>query len=331
MIRPWLTVVWSTGLFVGAACWGDDLQNRQLLETLPRDRRSSLAENLDRFDRLGGAEQAAIRRLDATIAATEPVEQARFRSLLHHYHLWFQGLTEEQREQLLATTDLDERFTLARKLRVAEKVVPKRDGPRIARIRTGDYGLIGPYEAAYLLKIWRDLPPEKRAEIEKLPPSSLRDELKAQGKSLKLRFDRFPVDQEKLYDEKLEADPDFKPLLHLAEQVPRKADATKKAEKAQKNFEHSFAEFLYLEDHRARPVDPARLERFAESCPHWFRVLTDSLAADDARDYYATLYRLIYPGPADEMPEPVKPTKPAAADAAKKSPKSRPDSGGAAF
>ena len=121
MNRSILTLIGSAGLFVGAACLGDDRQNRELLETLPRDRRESLAANLAEFDRLGAAERTAIRRLDRTIAETEATEQARYRALLHHYHLWFQGLPIEQRDQLLATAIPDERFALARKFRLAEK------------------------------------------------------------------------------------------------------------------------------------------------------------------------------------------------------------------
>ena len=333
MNRTSLLILGSTALFVGAACLGDDLQNRQLLETLPRDRRESLAENLAEFDRLSSTEQAAIRRLDETIATTEPTDQARYRSLLHHYHLWFQGLTVEQRDQLLATTDLDERFALARKFRMIEKAGPKRDGPRVARIRTGEFGLLGPYEAAYLLKVWKALAPEKQVELGKQPFVKIRDELKNQASSLKMSFDRdrFPGDQDKTYAAKLESEAEFKliePILRKLEQAPRKAEATKKAANVLKKGEHPFAELLYFEDNRPRLVDQGRLERFASSSPDWFRAVTDSLSADDARDYYLLLYRLLYPSPA-EMPEPVKPSKVGPETAIKKAPRPKADPGAA--
>ncbi len=310
--RPWATVIGSAALFVGAVCLGDDLQNRQFLETLPRDRRATLAENLDRFDRLNGAEQTAIRRFDKEIEKLEPEEQPRYRALLQQYHLWFQGLTDDQRTALLATTDLDERFRLARKFRLAEMAGPKRDGPRIAKIRTGDYGLIPPTEMAYFLKIWRDLPPEKRSEIEKKPFSKVRDELRSQAKKINFKFEPFPADQEKIYDEKLEKDDEFKPLIEQmarkVEQAVKKSEALKKAEAVQKRFEHPYAEFLYFEEHHPTPVDPGRLNRFGEWCPEWLHALTDSMSADDAREYLTILYRSIYPIP-NEMPEPSKPTK----------------------
>jgi len=333
-VRPGVIAVITAGLVVGAVCLGDDLQNRQLLENLPRDRRTTLAENLARFDRLSGAEQTAIRRLDKTIEETDPVEQARYRTLLHQYHLWFQGLPEDQQENLLAITDLDERFRAARKLRLAESGGPKRDGPRIAKIRTGDYGMIGPYETAFFLKVWRELPPEQRAEIGKKAPAKLRDELRGQAKTAKVKFDPFPTDLEKLYDEKLEKDDEFKPLIEpmirRVEQAIRKGEPATKADNAQKKFEHSFAEFRYFEENRPQPVDVARLTRFAESCPDWFHAMTDSLAADDARDYYTTVYRLIYPSPA-EMPEPSKAAKTPGDAASKKTPRAKPDPNPPAF
>ena len=333
MKRFGMIVLWSSGLVIGAVCLGDDLQNRLLLETLPRNRRESLATNLAEFDRLGREEQGSIRRLDETIAATEPVEQARFRSLLHHYHLWFQGLTDEQRTQLLATTDLNERFQLARKFRLAENAGSKREGPRIARIRTGEFGLVGPFTAAQWLKVWHDLTPERRAEIAKNPPGKIREELTLAAKRMKIRLDRFSPDQEKVFTEQLETDPEFQPVIELmlrkVERSFQQGDASKKADLTQNKFEHPLAEFRYFEEHRPKPVDPARLERFASWCPDWFHLMTDSLSADDARDFYTILYRLI-PTVAETV-ELAKPAKTPATPAAKTAPRSKPDSGSTPF
>ena len=333
MKRLWTVILWSTGLIIGAVCLGDDLQNRLLLETLPRNRRETLAANLAQFDRLEPEEQASIRRLDATIASTDPIEQARFLALLHHYHLWFQGLTDDQRSQLLAITNLDERFQLARKFRLADNAGPKRDGIRIAGIRTGEFGLIGPIKAAQWLKVWHDLTPEKRAVLAKYPPMKLREELTLAAKSLKVRVDRFPTDQEKVYTEKLEADPEFQPIiepmLRKVEQLLRKGDLEKRVDNAQKKFEHPLAEFRYFDDHRPKPVDPAKLERFAAWCPEWFHLMTDSLSAEDAREFYTILYRLI-PTVAENI-EPDKPSKTPPAPASRPTAGPKPTSGGTPF
>ena len=322
-------MIGSAGLFVGAVCLGDDLRNRQLLETLPRDRRTSLAETLERFDRLGSAEQTAVRRLDKTIEDSDPVERARFQALLHHYHLWFQGLPEDRQATLMGINDLEERFRTARKFRLAEVAAPQRDGPRVAKIRTGDFGMAAPFETAFLLKVWAEIPAETRAELDKKPPAGLRDAIREQGKKLKVRFDPFPVDLEKTYDEKLEKDDEFKPLIEpmirRVEQALRtKGEVPKKVDNAQRKFEHRFAEFLYFEEHRPSPVDPVRLLRFSESCPDWFHAMTDSLAGDDARDYYTIVYRLLYPAP-KELPEPTKTTRPAAEAVPRKGPRAKGD------
>ncbi len=94
---------------------------------MPRERRIALSENLERFDKLDPAEQAAIRKLDAEIARKDPVEQARYRALLRRYHLWVNGLTEEQKAQLKEATGTEERFNLA------TEVPAERDGKRDAR------------------------------------------------------------------------------------------------------------------------------------------------------------------------------------------------------
>jgi len=323
-IRRLLTVLGTGGLFVGAACLADDIQNRRFLETLPRDRRALLSENLDRFNRLSSDEQTAIRRLDkeiAEIASSNPVEQARYRALLHHYHLWFQELTDEQRTSLFAISDFDERFRLAQKLRRAETSGPKRGGPRIAKIRIGEFGIIPPFEAAFLLKVWQALPPEKRAEIEKKSIPKLREELRSQAKKLSVALEAFTPEQEKTLDEKLENDDEFKPfvdqMIRNHEKAVREGKVQKKADTPQKRYERPFAEFLYFEENRPHLVDPTRLTRFGESCPEWFHSTIDSLSADDARDYLTILYRLIYPLPT-EMPESTKPTKSPIEPASKK-------------
>ena len=320
---------------MGAACLGDELQNRQLLETLPRDRRASLAENLDRFDRLDAAERTAIRRLDKSIELSDPVEQDRLRAQLHRYHLWFQGLPDEQQAAIMAITDHDERFRAAQKIRHEETTGPQREGPRIARIRIGEYGMLGPFEAAFLLKVWQKLPQERKAEVAKKPPAKIRDDIKAFAGTAGIKFDQFPAIQERTYAAKLQADDEFKPLLEpmlrRVELAAKKGESTKKADNAQKRFEHPYAEFLYFEEkpNRPRTVTPELLERFAEACPDWFHKLTDSLSADDARDYCSLVYRLIYP--IGEMPEPPKPTKAQPEPAAKKAPSAKPEPHSPAF
>jgi hypothetical protein len=291
---------------------GDESENLRQLQAMPRERRVALAENLERFDKLDSAEQAAIRKLDAEIARKDPVERARYRSLLRRYHLWVNGLTEEQKAQLKAAEGTESRFNLARKFRLKE-LEDASSGTKVFGIRTGDYGVIGPYEAAHMLRIWTLLTPAKKIEIERQQPRSrLFKEINLQQKSVRVPFQPFPNAEEKLYDARLESDETFKkqlgPFSKRVDAFPKKAEALPKGEVPPKRFELRFSEFLYFEDHKPRPVSQANLERFSVSCPGWFHEMLDPLSSDDARAYLTIVYRLLYPEPA-EMPADAKTTK----------------------
>ena len=176
-------------LAVPAPGGADEAENYQLLQAMPRERRLALAENLERFDKLDRAEQAAIRKLDAEIARKDPVEQAKYRALLRRYHLWVNGLTDEQKRELREAPTSEARFAIARKFR-AKEAQTSRSGPRLGGIRTGDFGLLGPYEAAHLLRVWNKLSPAKKAEIEKQHErgrlfAAIRAEAKAAGVRLR--------------------------------------------------------------------------------------------------------------------------------------------------
>jgi hypothetical protein len=291
----------------------DEAENYQLLQAMPRERRVALAENLERFDKLDRAEQAAIRKLDAEIARKDPVEQAKYRALLRRYHLWVNSLTDEQKKELREAPTPEARFALAQKFR-ARDAQTSRSGPRLAGIRTGDFGLVGPFEAAHLLRVWNKLDAAKKAEIEKQHErgrlfAAIRDETKAAG----VRHVSFPADKESEYISRLEGDADLKrvfgPFAKGSDTPQRKLEAVqKKAEAARRWFEHPFAEFLYFEENRPHPVDQRNLERFSSACPHWLHAMTDPLSPDDARQYLTILYRLLYPHPGD-MPIETKPTK----------------------
>jgi hypothetical protein len=291
----------------------DEAENYQLLQAMPRERRLALAENLERFDKLDRAEQAAIRNLDAEIARKDPVEQARYRALLRRYHLWVNGLTDDQKKELKEAPTAEARFAAARKFR-AKDAQTSHSGPRLAGIRTGDFGLLGPIEAAHLLKVWNKLTPAKKAEIEKQHERGrLFAAIRAETKAVGVRRDPFPTDHEADFISRIEGDPDLKkvlgPFARSADSAQKKNDAAqKKAESARRWFEHPFAEFLYFEENRPHAVSQKNLERFSAACPAWLHSMTDPLSADDARQYLTILYRRLYPPP-NEMPADPKPTQ----------------------
>lgn len=287
----------------------DEAENSRRLQAMPRERRVALAENLERFDKLDATERAAIRKIDAAIAARDPVDQARYRTVLRRYHLWANGLTDDQKRDLKAAETPEARFALARKFR--SKAVPAGGpGPRIAGIRTGNFGLVGPYEAAHMLKVWNKLTPARKAEIEKQQERGrLFAAIRAESRPSGVKFEPFPAADDSSYAARLEGDPSFKPLLGPMVRWPdptvKKVDpAQKKAENPQRRFEHPLAEFLYFDDHRPRPVAQKDLERFASACPEWLHAMTDPLSPDDARDYLTIIYRLLYPHPSEIPPVP---------------------------
>jgi hypothetical protein len=310
---------------------GDETENLRQLQAMPRERRVALSENLERFDKLDPAEQAAIRKLDAEIARKVPLEQARYRAVLRRYHLWVNSLSAEEKAQLKAAEGTEARFNLARKFRMKE-IEGASSSPKVFGIRTGDLGVNGPYEIAHLLKIWKALTPGKKVELERNKDRlTLLKEIRGQGKNVGVAFHPFPQAEEKHYDDLLDGDEAFKKLLgpyaKRVEAARKKADAQGKGDAAPRPNNLRFAEFLYFETHKPKAVSQANLERFSAWCPNWLHEMLDPLSPDDARAYLTILYRLLYPHP-DEMPV-EKPAK-APADAKSESPKSTPKKSGPA-
>lgn len=281
------------------ATLGDEAENLRQLHAMPRERRIALSENLERFDKLPPAEQAAIRKLDAEIARMDPTKQARYRSLMRRYHLWVNTLTEEQKEQLRATEGTEARINLARKFRLQE-MADGGSGSRIFGIRSGDFGVKGPYEVAHLLRIWKRMTPNERLDIERMKPQSrIPEMIRAHRQEKGVAFHPFPEAEEKHFIAQLEGRSDYK-----KEQIQTKGKPQLRA------TELKLAEFLYFEEHKPKTVTQPNLERFSAWCPNWLHEMIDPLSPDDARAYLTILYRLLYPD--DEMPADLKPARPAA-------------------
>jgi hypothetical protein len=289
---------------------GDDVEDYRRLEAMPLERRAALAENLERFDRLDDRDRAAVRRLDRELARLEPVNQERFRSVVRRYHLWTNGLSKEQREALMAAETPEARFALVRQIRQKEKeAASAAGGARISGLRIGDFGLIGPYEMAFILQVWNKLPDEKKRTVSALRGGRLVAAIRAEANRMKVTYQPFPTEMDRKYEARIEADPTLKGLVGTPAKKP---DAAKKAEEAPpkapdkpaRRVEHPYAEFLYFEDpeHRPRPVPPQHFARFVGSCPPWLLAMVEPLTPDDARAYLTALYRLLYPHPS-EMPE----------------------------
>jgi hypothetical protein len=300
-------------LAASPASLNDEDENYRQLQAMPRERRIALLENLERFDKLDPSEQKAIRKLNAEIAKRDPVAQLRYRSLIHRYHSWANGLTEDQKQALKSTEDPEARFKLAKTYRLKEKAGPA-PGPRVFGIRTGYFGLVGPHEGAYLLRVWNRLTPAKKTEIERQPEHQhLFAEIRALGKTVGVQSHGFPLAEDRVYDSRLDGDETFKKQLgQYAKRVDvasKKSEAAaNKCEPVPKRFELRFTEFLHFEDHKPKPVSQQNLERFSASCPNWFHAMLDPLSPDEARNYLTILYRQIYTDNG-EFPSDTKATK----------------------
>lgn len=291
-----------------AAARGDDAENHGKLEAMPLERRAALAENLARFDRLDDRDRAAVRRLDRELARRDPIDEARFRSLMRRYHLWASGLPEDQRQALRAATTPEARHALVRQI-LQKQGASEPVGSRISGLRVGQFGLVGPYEMAFLLQVWNKLSPEKKQAVANLRGAKLVSAIRAEAGRVKVAFQPFPANLDRVYEAKLESDPTLKGLIGGHGKNPdaaRKSEdaAAKPPEKAPRRSEHPYAEFLYFEDpeHRPQPVAPNHLALFQATCPPWLLEMLDPLSPDDARAYLTILYRLLYPHPT-EMPE----------------------------
>ena len=296
----------------------DEDENYRRLQAMPRERRVALSENLERFDKLEKDEQSSIRKLDAELSRLDPVEQARYRSLLRRYHLWANGLTDEQKARLEDAGSPEARFNLARKFRRME-LEGGMTGPKVFGIRTGDYGLIAPQEAAFLLKTWNKLTPAQQVMIDTQRERGRHiAEIRAKSKTVGIIDQPLPPAERDRYHARLVADAGFKKQFP---EYPKQFDASSKKNAASSKAEpdrseQNFAEFLYFEENKPKSVSQRNLERFSATCPDWLHEMLDSLSPDDTRAYLTILYRLLYPEPT-ELPADAKPARPSTSSAPK--------------
>jgi hypothetical protein len=282
--------------FAGAAT--PEAENLVRLRSMPREERLALLEKLQEFDALDPAERAAIRALNQRILELPADEQANYWSVLRSYHHWVQGLSEEQRKEL-NSVPLNQRMKLVSKLR-AQDGTNSSTGHMPLVVQLLDFSGITPFEMAHRIKVWLELRPEERTEIElmgspveqqrRLASLAQHDRKATGSQGIK------KADEDALIA-KIEASPRWKnsPINPL-----KKADPAKQ-EKMRRRIA---ASYHFLENPPAA-VDPTRLMRFESVLPSWYRGQFDHLPAEEARRRLTILYRLIYPAPG-EMPESVK-------------------------
>jgi hypothetical protein len=313
--RPALLASTIGLVLVPFAARGGEAENWGRLRSMPRERRVALADKLKEFDALDAREKEAVRALDRKVAGLPEADQASYRSVLRRYHLWLQGLPEDQRNALKAAPP-SERMAMVTRLRAgARPSSPRRDNP--AFLQLADLNGPTPYELAQRLKLWFDLPPDQRAAVEKLAPA---DRLKRFEDLARSRGEKLNPTQHltKAQEDELIKKLDSSPQLKNGLQLPHKKIDAKDPEKHAR-VRRRLAENYYFIEHPPEAVAPENLLRFETALPSWFRPSFDPLPPDEARRRLTILYRLVYPHP-QEMPAEKAPPPVAAAPAAKPTP-----------
>jgi len=283
--RQWICLLLGTALplLAGAIEQGNWLR----LEAMPRERRQILAKKLQEFDRLATSEQTAIRRLDASLKALPPDEQAEYHAVLRRYHLWLQSLSEPERTQLAQIRDPREKLARISQLRDDRNGVREEDPSKIL-FQLADLQGLSLFEMADLLKCWFQLGADERAEIDAL-------------KFMKERLTRLAT---------IATKSKIPPVPRPSTKDQEAAEKTLNAHLQNKGWlrnqlkhdaEHQeidrgrLINNFYFVSKPPKSVSSTNLLKFEEAMPSWLRTPFDHLTPEEARRRLTILYRLLYP------------------------------------
>ena len=297
-----LVVPAVAALSIGAGDVADDARAR-LQNTSPQQR-TELADALKQFDlQLTPDQQKSIREIDQQISKLSAEDQVHYLAALRRYHNWLDSLPETVRDDLLAKPPGERMARI--KTMISKYPLPRESSPYWMQF--ADVAGSPPFELAATFKIWQELTPQQRREIESLPAGAQRrSRLIEYGRDLKLfrefRPRDFHVDD---WIPKVEAkiadisayDPELKSAVAKAEAAfKRKNEAKEQAVRTLPPLMRRLAINLYfLEQPTPRPVDPQRLAEFFAAMPPWVRTSFDSYTADEARRRLTLVYRLLFP------------------------------------
>jgi hypothetical protein len=309
-------------LLLGAA---DQLQEAiSRLQGMSPRQRTEITEALRRFDlQLTPAEQQSLRQLDDRINKLSPDDRVRYLATLRRFHNWLDSLPDTVKDPLLAKPP-EERMALVKSL-IAKYPLPREKTPGWMQFTEFTGG--SPFELAAIFKIWQDLTPDQRREVEKLPTlSQRRDNLLKTGVRKRMLREVMPADfrvedwipkVEARIDEIRSSDPELKGAVKGAiDRAEKKLEELAK-EKSQGKFRarppilRRLAINLYMLSQDPRPVAADRLDAFFTALPSWVQSSFDSLPADEARRRLTLIYRLVFPHPA-EFQAPAPAARPAA-------------------
>ncbi len=305
-----LVVPAVAALSIGAGDVPGDARAR--LQNMSPQQRTELAEALKQFDlQLTPDQQKSIREIDQQLSNLAAEDKVHYLAALRRYHNWLDSLPETVRDNLQAKPP-GERMAQIKTL-ISSYPLSKESSPYWMQF--SEVAGSAPFELATTFKIWQELTPQQRREIESLPAGEKRrsklDEYRRELKlNREIRPHDFHVDD---WIPKVEAkiadisayDPELKNAVAKAEKnavakaelaSKRKNEGKEEASRIVSPLMRRLAINLYfLEQPAPRPVDPARLAQFFAAMPPWVRTSFDSYTADEARRRLTLVYRLLFP------------------------------------
>jgi hypothetical protein len=296
-----IMIVPAAALAIGAA--DEPGEARARLQNMSLRQRSELADALKQFDlQLTSEQQKSIRAIDEQISRLPAEEKVRSLAALRRYHNWLDSLPERVRDSLLAKPP-GERMAQVKTL-TANYPLPNEDAPYWMQF--AEVAGASPFELAASFKIWQELTPPQRREIESLSAGARRTRLFEYARDLKLlrelrppnfRADDWIPKVEAKIAELHVSDPELKTAVAKAElTAKRKQEAKDQAVRMPPLLRRLAINLYFLEQPTApKRVDPERLAQFFAALPPWVRTSFDSYTADEARRRLTLVYRLVFP------------------------------------
>jgi len=306
-----LVVPAVAALSIGAGDVPDDARAR--LHNMSPQQRVELAEALKQFDlQLTPDQQKSIREIDQQLSKLSIQDHVQYLAALRRYHNWLDSLPETVRDKLQAKPP-GERMAQIKKL-ISTYPLPKENSPYWMQF--ADVAGRSPFELATIFKVWQELTPQQRREIEGLPAGEKRrSKLDEYRRELRLTIREIRPHDFNVEDwiPKVEAkiadisgyDPELKNAIEKAQRnvIAKIEQAIKRKNEAKEQGGHFVSPFLrrlainlyYLEQPVSRSVDPERLAQFLAAMPSWIRTSFDSYSADEARRRLTLVYRLVFP------------------------------------
>ena len=164
-----LVVPAVAALSIGAGDVPDDARAR--LQNMSPRQRTEMADALKQFDlQLTPDQQKSIREIDQQISKLSAEDQVHYLAALRRFHNWLDSLPETVRNNLQAKPPGERMAQI--KTMISQYPLPRESHPYWMQF--AEVAGSSPFELAATFKIWQELTPQQRREIESLPAGAQR-------------------------------------------------------------------------------------------------------------------------------------------------------------